>query len=523
MRRSASSSTEQGAGSRGAAYRFYEMVPALTAWSTLLALVAASWLLPGAVVVFIVLYDLYWLLKVVYLFTHLIVSFRELRKNLGVAWTERLRDEYGGRWEDIHHLVIYPFYRESAEVVRASLSALADSSYPRERVLVVLASEARGGAEDAAVAEAARAEFEGRFGGFLVATHPADIPGELPGKGSNETWAAREAVRTLVDARGIPHERVLVSVFDIDTRVPEGYLGILTYRFLGAPRPLRTSYQPTPVFSNNFSGVPVFARLIGLSATFWQLMQQGRPEQLVTFSSHSMPLSALIAVGFWDTTIVSEDSRIFFQCLVHYKGDWRSEPLIYPVYMDAVEGTGFWDSLKNLYKQQRRWAWGVENFPYLVHAFKTHRDIPRRVRRFWFWRTFDGFYSWATSSFVIFLFGVFPNVVGGDAFRTTVLSYNLPRITGWLINLSSLGIITSAFLSLFIIPAYRSLFASGRHRGRGLVKAAWALVQWALMPLTFIVFGSIPALEAQTRAALGGRFRLGFWRTPKATARPAES
>ena len=36
-----------------------------------------------------------------------------------------------------------------------------------------------------------------------------------------------------------------------------------------------------------------------------------------------------------------------------------------------------------------------------------------------------------------------------------------------------------------------------------------------LMPLTLIIFGAFPGLEAQTRLMLGGRFRLGFWVTPK--------
>jgi len=39
------------------------------------------------------------------------------------------------------------------------------------------------------------------------------------------------------------------------------------------------------------------------------------------------------------------------------------------------------------------------------------------------------------------------------------------------------------------------------------------------MPLTIIFFGAFPALEAQTRLALGGRWRLGFWVTPKSRSK----
>lgn len=486
--------------------RLYEILPGLAAWVTLLALVIFSWQLPQVVVVFILLYDLYWLLKLFYLFLHLRYAFSRMRKNLHTDWLKKLEGE-NLDWKKVYHLVILPMYQEPYPIIRESLSSLAKSNYPKEKILVLLACEERGGEGDRETARKLEEDFGHLFGGFCTTFHPAGLPGELPGKGSNETWAIKHALGKLVDERKIPHENVLVSVFDSDTRTPPDYFGVLAHSFLKAPHPLRSSYQPIPLFTNNLRDTQFFARLVGFSSSFWHLMQSSRPEQLVTFSSHSLPLKALEDAGFWETNLVSEDARIFFQCLVHYQGDWRTVPLFYPVYMDAVVGKNFFEAMKNLYKQQRRWAWGAENFVYLARDLKKAEGVPRRVKRFWLWVQLDGFYSWSTSSFIIFLFGIMPNVLGSENFKNSILSYNLPRMTGVILNLSTVGIIVSAILSLILMAP----------RIEGFKKRYYLfyLLEWALMPLVFIFFGAIPALDAQTRLMIGGRARLGYWRTPK--------
>jgi hypothetical protein len=175
--------------------------------------------------------------------------------------------------------------------------------------------------------------------------------------------------------------------------------------------------------------------------------------------------------------------------------------------MDAIEGASLWESLKNLYKQQRRWGWGVENFPYICTEFGQNKRIPFRTRVKWLWLTFEGFYSWAVSSLIIFLFGVLPNILGNISFRESVLSYNLSYITGWILNLGSVGILSSAIFTVLLL---------GQHmKGMSAKEKAMYFLQWLLMPLSFNFFGSFPAHDAQTRLLLGGRFRLGFWKTPK--------
>ena len=488
--------------------RFFEILPATLAWLTLVLMVVLSWLTPTAVSIFIIVFDIYWLLKTVYLSFHLRSTFSQMRANLALDWLEKLRRDFAGTWGGIHHLVVLPMYDEPYAVVRETFESLAKTNYPKEKVFIVLATEARAGKEAAETAERIKAEFAGSFGELLVVAHPAGLSGELPGKGSNETWAAREAKKLIVDKRNLSPDEVLVSVFDVDTQVFPNYFGRLAHAFLGAPNRLRTIYQPIPFFTNNIFEAPALARVVSFSATFWQMMQQSRPERLTSFSSQAIPLRALMDMGFWEVDVVSEDSRVFWQGYLRYQGDFRCVPLFYPVSMDANVAPKFWQTMKNIYKQQRRWAWGVENTPYLLDGFfRKVSKIPLRTRLYWAFTDLEGRHSWATNAIMIFALGWLPVMLGGKAFNDTLLSYNLPEITRFIVNLSMIGVATSAILSLILLPPRPQDFGRSRY--------LWYFIQWALLPLTLIIFGCVPALEAQTRLAVGGKWRLGFWVTPK--------
>lgn len=500
--------------------KFFEVLPATLSWLTLVLMVLISWKAAFWAAIFIILFDSYWLLKTLYLSLHLRHAFNKMREIEKINWLNELHSLTNdkrptthniGNWQNLYHLVILPMYNEPYEVVRDSFESLTKINYPKEKIIVVLATEERalrhGSGQAGEIAKKIESEFGNKFYKFLVTTHPMNLLGEIPGKGSNENYAAREVKKLIIDPLNIRYEDVLVSVFDVDTQIGGEYFALLTYKFLTCEKPQRTSFQPIPLFINNIYEAPALARVVSFSATFWHMMQQARPERMTTFSSHSMPFKALVEIGYWQKDVVSEDSRIFWQLFLHYDGDWRVEPMFYPVSMDANVAQGFWKTVINIYKQQRRWGFGAENVPYMLDGFRKNKNIDFKTKFYWAFNVIEGFHSWATNAIFIFALGWLPVLIGGADFDKTILAYNLPVITRWILSLSMIGVASSAVLSIMLLPK--------KPGGIKIRRYALYFLQWILMPLTLIIFGAIPGLEAQTRLALGGRFKLGFWVTPK--------
>ena len=493
--------------------RALEMLPGTLAWTTFFCAVLFSWLQPVWVALFIIAFDIYWILRAIYLAILALFTYGRLRRTRKIDWLKRLEDLPTTRyslytihsWKDVYHLVILPMFQEGEEVVRPTLGALAHVRYPKERLLVVLALEERAGKSSQKLAHRMQNDFKESFGAFLITTHPQDIVGELSGKGSNEAWAARKAVELLIDAARIPYEHVLVSSLDIDTHLEPDYFLCVTYHYLTAEKPLRSSYQPIPLFNNNIWDAPAFSRIAATSNTVWQLMQQQRPEAMETFSSHSMPLKALVEIGFWNTKVVSEDSLIFYQCLLAYDGDWQIVPLYYPVSMDANLAKSTLRTAYNVYRQQRRWGYGAEKIAYTLTGFIKNKHIPFRKKIRYAYLMIEGFWMWPCAAIIIFALGWLPLALGGEAFRESVLGFRLPTLTRAILTIGMVGMLVNGALSLLLMPPKPKRVA-------GWVYATLVL-QWVLFPVTVIIFGALPALEAQTRLMLG-RY-MGFWVTEK--------
>lgn len=449
---------------------------------------------------FVIVFDVYWLLRVFYFLPFLLTAWWRYRQALTRDWQAEVLRLPG--YDRIRQLVFLPTYREDLSVVREIFKNLTVSAWPTERMLVCLAGEERDQERFAVIAETIRREFGARFLSFQTTVHPANQPGEIPGKGSNLNWAARQMV-PVVESLGISPDDLIVSSFDIDTQAHPQYFSCLACAYLKEANPARASYQPMALYNNNLweSAAPVRVAMFG--TTFWLMTEMARPEEMMTFSSHSMSWRMLLDVGFWQPDIVSEDSRIFLQALAHYHGDYRVVPIYLPVSMDSVGGDGYGASLKALYKQLRRWAWGVENFAFMAEHFPQDRLMPWNVKAAYLWKQLEGSYTWATAPLLITLLGQLPFWFAPEKFRSFAIFQNTPFTLQWIMRLALIGVFLSAGLSLTLLPP-RPAHVPKRQA------IVVAVLQWLLLPVTFVLFGSIPAVDAQTRFMLGGRFRLGF-------------
>jgi hypothetical protein len=483
-------------------YRFYEILPGFLSWFTIFAAIACSWKYPMQTAVFIIAFDVFWLLKTVYLSLHLRTNWKRIKGHINTDWAAKLKNL---KHDHIYHMIMLPFYRENRSLVEKTLMTLLQCRYDSRKMIVVLAAEERAGAEPQNIAASTMKKYGDKFGHFITTVHPDGIAGELAGKGSNIAYAAECARKQILDKYNIDYKNVLVSAFDIDTIVYEQYFACLTFMFLESKRPYRTSFQPVPVFNNNIFEAPAVSRVVAYSATFWQMVQQERQERLATFSSHSIPFSTLYDIGYWQSNMVSEDSRIFWNCYMRYNSDYVVTPMSYPVSMDANLAPGMWQTVKNIYKQQRRWSYGVENFAYIMFNFSKNKKIRFREKLRIFAINIDGYWSLATNPIMIFLLGWMPILLGGRDFNTTMLSFNLPYITRDIMIITMSNLVLSYMISVSLMPAMPE---NTKQR-----KKYYHILQWLLVPLTITVFGAMPALEAQTRLMLGKY--MGFWVTPK--------
>lgn len=517
-------------GRRARLYRFLEILPGAISYGAIILLFILSWLSPvlGAIYLFTVIAIT--LVKAIGVAYRTIQGYEVIKRAGRVDWRKRMEDLenpheayerlHGNSSKSYHfdehvenlklmaamgrdypdpsktlHAVIMTAYNEGREILIPSIDAIVNTTFPNKRIIFVLAYEARGGEEMEALAMELAAKYKGVFKEFILSKHPADLPGEVIGKGPNLTFAGH-ILADYVAKKHLPIENIIVTSLDSDNQMAPKYLDSVAYEFITHPNRQRLSYQPVSLFMNNIWDAPAPSRIIAVSNSFFNVITTMRPHLLRNFASHSQPLQALEAMDFWSKRTIVEDGHQYWRSLFFFNGDYSVLPIRIPIYQDAVVDETLPKTIKAQFIQVRRWYYGASDVAYVgVRLFTSHN---RRIMPFWklfprFWRLLDGHITLAILAPIVAFGGWVPMIMNVSSHN--MVAYSLPNIVSIVETFALVGLMITILVSFKMLPPRPEKYRKSR--------SILMLLQWVLMPVTSILYQSLAAFYAQTRLMFG--------------------
>lgn len=512
-------------------WNFLPLTLSLTIVSTIFwAPYYAPWFIAAGTVAFFA----YWLIRSYAVAVSCVIGLRRIKQWKHTNWVAKYcawaaTHPSAEEWRWPRHMVIIPNYKESEESLSRTLDSLA-AQQNADQLVIVMAMEAR---EPVARSKAARLvmRYRASFADMFATYHPAGLPNETAGKGSNEAWAAREAHIRLIEHAGDDIERYSITSCDADAVFHERHFDALNYMFLTNPDRYRTFWQPTIFNSNNIWDIPAPLRIPdGLSGInrLSNLVMPGSVK--FPTSCYSVSWKMLTEVDYWDEEVIPEDWHVYLKCCFTLGDRVHVEPLFLPLGNDCVLTDGYIKTLKAHYAQSVRHAWGASDIPYAMRAAFTYKSDLGKKRRFllsgavtkvhalwmsqWYIVTLGvllpsklaGSFNapmpyWWTHTYPIFGPGWHPeNILHPDRW----LSFGERGIvegTMWL-NIPGMLVAVCIFpLIAMIIIEYKTRPARPEYVSR----AAFAgqFLMWPLMAVITFFFASLPALHAQCKLASG--------------------
>ena len=515
-------------GKRTLKYRFFEILPATISYLMIALLIILSIHSSVAAAIYLLVIVIMNLVKAVGIAFRTVQGYKTLKKGMRVNWSRRLEDledakssyerlagtsknEYGYNMHlqnlrmiaaaeegefpkpsQIYHAIIVTMYNETIDVLGPTLDSVVATSYPKERMILVLAYEERGGEAAEKVAFALEKKYKKRFCDFILAKHPDGIKGEVVGKGGNITNAGK-VLKKYTDEKGIKYSDVIVTTLDSDNRPHECYFDQVAYEYIVHEERKKMSYQPVSLFTNNIWDAPAVTRVVACTNSFWNLICTMRPHVLRNFASHSQPLDALVEMNFWSTHTIVEDGHQYWRSLFYFDGVYDVVPIRAPIYQDAVLSDGLFKTLKAQWVQLRRWDYGASDVAYVgTYLLSKQRTVRYLSLVPKFIRLLDGHVTLAAIAPIVAFGGWVPLMFQLES--RDLLSHNLPMVVSYIQTFAACMLSISILLSLKMLPPRPARYKK--------VKKFFMVIQWIISPVIAIVYSSFCAFYSQTRLML---------------------
>lgn len=498
-------------------YRFFEILPGALSWTLLFLPLILSLINVTIAVFFILGYLLIFFVRSIAYTSRALAGYRTMKRHMRVDWNGLAADIEAGRimdnkklnrpkWHfdnlkryqakdpgaafkpsELTHAVIVATVNESREVLEPTIQAVINSDFDTKQLILVIAYEGRAGKPAEDRVRELIGLYGDRFKHAMAVKHPAGVPGEIVGKGANITHAGRALKRYLAKEK-IDPDRTIVTSLDADNRPDPRYFAALSYVYCVAPDPIKASFQPLPMFTNNIWDAPTLMRVIATGNNLFYIVNTQRPHLSRNFSAHAQSMRALIDMDFWSVRTIVEDGHHFWRSYFHYDGDYRVYPLSIPIYQDAVLAEGYLRTMKAQFIQLRRWTYGASDVAYIADKGFYHKNkAPKFDVVGKFLRTLEGHVTWATGPLLIYFAAFIPPLVHPQ----NLAANQLPLIVSRVQRIGILGLLATIYVCLITLPPRPARYKRRHH--------VLMVTQWIFLPVTSVAYGCLAAFNSQTR------------------------
>ncbi|MFZ1721513.1 MAG: glycosyltransferase family 2 protein [Microgenomates group bacterium] len=474
-------------------HRALEIIPGVVSWSLILFPFWGSFLVPRLVAYYVIAFAVYWLFKSFSMAILAVMAHFRINASQKFDWVDHLRKTFPKNWDSVHHILVIPTYKEPLTTLERTLTALSKQTYPTKNLHVMLSFEEREGADAAEKSKALLKTFQHSFGHLWSTFHP-DIQGEVKGKSSNTAWGAQVAKKKLIDGAGVSMSHVTITSEDADAIFHRSYFANISHEFLSAENPYNLIWQGAVVFYNNIWQVPPPIRVLASMFSVIQMHILMREDRLINFSTYTTTLQHVHDIGYWDTDVIPEDYRLFFKSYFAKKGDFHVKPIFLPIYSDAAEADGWWNTFVNQYEQLKRWAWGVSDDAYIIRQYILTEGVPFWDKTLRVSKTIEDHFLWPVNWFAITISAFLPPLLNPE-FNRTILGKTLPQVTSTLLTLSLVSMVVIFFVDALNRPP--------RPNTKNPFSYIFQPLEFLLLPLIGLFFSALPGIDAHTRLLLG--------------------
>lgn len=472
--------------------RALEILPGLVSWNIILFPYWGIFLVPNLVAYFILSFNIYWFYQSLQIAITATMSHLRIQAAMKYNWLPDI--EAFPDWKKLRHVIIIPTYKEPLHTLERTFHSLAAQKFTPKQLVVVLAMEVREPEKERLEkVKALKKQFGHFFDKFIVTVHTL-AEGEIIGKSSNERYAAIAVKKELVDKEKYDIDYLTVTSCDADHVYHPNHFAALAFKFLDNPKRYLHFWQPAVLFYNNIWELPALTRVPSTLSSIWNLSQLPRRDRLINGQNYSLSFKLLDEVDYWDPDKIPEDWGIFFKAFYKKGGGIEVEPLYLPLYADAAQSSSTIKTLKNTYEQQKRWAWGVSDDPWIIKNYLLTKNVPFVEKTLRLLALVSSHFLWPVNWFIITIGLTLPTLLN-PAFGRTTLGYTVPKISSFVLTLA-LG-----FLIVMLI--LDRIYKPKRPKNFPLWRALLMPLEFVLMPVAGFLFGALPGLDAHTRLMLG--------------------